>query len=87
MAASSSGRPAITLATRSEADCVPARMLRLVEARPAGEVVKAEADAEKRARDASSARESFMVFDMVVFDCSKYESGKKRAGSVSKPSW
>jgi hypothetical protein len=64
IASFSSGRPAITLATRSEADWVPARMFKLVEARPAGEAVKAEAEATRRARDA---RESFMVVVVVVW--------------------
>ena len=56
----------MTLATRSDADCVPARMLRCVDARPAGEVVvKACVEAARRASDA---RESFIILLLVSVD-------------------
>ena len=63
-------------------------MLRLVETRPAGEVVKAEAEAARRARDA---RESFMV-DILLFVrmtdefffsvCMSIEHGAGRASAL-----
>jgi len=48
----------MTLATRSDALSAPARMLRLVEARPAGPTENASEAAKKRAREAI---EIFMV--------------------------